>query len=85
MESLDPSLCGRDLCEISEYLRTLKNSITLQDMQRILKNAEKLHLETDYIESYVDDYFRNKAASMLKKDVELQANSGRCRTGLCSM
>jgi hypothetical protein len=69
MESLDVSLRKKDLCEISEYLRRIKEVITYTTMQRILQNAERIHLEKDYIENYIDDYFRDEAANYLTSNV----------------
>jgi len=71
MESLDASLCKKDLCEISEHLRKIKEVITFADIQIILKNAEKIPLERDHIDSYVGDYFRDQAANYLKNNVLL--------------
>jgi len=71
MESLDASLRKKDLCEISEHLRKIKEVITFADIQIILKNAEKISLERDCIDSYISDYFRDEAASYLTNNVLL--------------
>ena len=69
MEYFDLELRRKDLCQISEHLRTLRNSIKLIDVKHILKNAGKIHLERDCIDNYLDDYFRDEAINLLNQKV----------------
>ena len=54
-----------------KFLKSLKDRITLVNMKTILKNAEKMHLEKDCIETYFEDYFIEKASKKLGSEVLL--------------
>lgn len=62
-------LFGKDLCAISEHLRNLKATVTLQEIRTILRKAVDIYIRRDAIEKSIDDFFRSEAEKLLSKSV----------------
>lgn len=58
-------LCEKDLSSLSEYLRKIRETITLTTIKRIQQNALDVHIKKDAIEYSISTFFQIQAEKML--------------------